>query len=173
MKREDKNLIIDKIEEQLNQYNHFYFTDISDFTASQTSELRRKCFEKNIKLMVVKNTLLIKALEKSEGKFDELFGVLKGSTSVMFTEQGNAPAKLIKEFRRKYKKPLLKAAYVQECFYLGDSQLDALVSLKSKNELIGDLVFLLQSPVRNVLSQLQSGGHILAGVVKTLSERES
>jgi large subunit ribosomal protein L10 len=173
MKREDKNLIIDRIAEQLNKYTHFYFTDISDFTASQTSELRRKCFEKDIELMVVKNTLLRKALERTEGKFDELFDVLKGSTSVMFTEQGNVPAKLIKEFRRKHKKPLLKAAYVQECFYIGDSQLDALVSLKTKNELIADIIFILQSPAKTVLSQLQSGGHILAGVVKTLSERES
>ncbi|MCX6257532.1 MAG: 50S ribosomal protein L10 [Bacteroidia bacterium] len=173
MKREDKNLIIDKIAEQLNKSSHFYLTDISDFTATQTSELRRKCFERDIKLMVVKNTLLREAMERTAGKYDELFQSLKGSTSVMFTEQGNTPAKLIKELRKKQQKPLLKAAWIQECFYIGDSHLDALVTLKSKNELIGEIVFLLQSPAGNVLSGLQSGGHILAGVLKTLSERES
>jgi len=173
MKREDKNLIIDKIDEQLNKVSHFYLTDISDFKAEETSELRRKCFDQNIELMVVKNTLLRKAMERHDGKYNDLFGSLEGSTSVMFTEQANAPARLIKELRKKFKKPLLKAAYVQECFYIGDNQLDALVSVKSKNELIGDLIFILQSPVSNVLSALQSGGHTLAGVVKTLSERES
>jgi large subunit ribosomal protein L10 len=173
MKREDKNKIIDKIEEQINKSSHFYLADISNFKAEESGELYRKCFEQNIKLMVVKNTLFQKALERSEGKYNELFGSLKGNTSVMFTEQPNLPARLIKELRKKFKKPLLKAAYVQDCFYFGDNQLDTLVSIKSKNELIGDIVFILQSPARNVISALQSGSQKIAGVVKTLSERES
>jgi len=173
MRREDKNLLIDKLTEQIKQYPHFYLADISDLNAEATSKLRRKCFEKQIELVVVKNTLFIKALEKSgKSDFTQLYDSIKGSTSVMFTESGNVPAKLIKEFRKANPKPLLKAAFVEESIYVGENQLEALVSLKSKNELIADVIALLQSPAKNVVSGLQSGRNILAGVVKTLSEKE-
>ena len=173
MRREDKNLLIDKLTEQIKQYPHFYLADISDLNADATSKLRRKCFEKQIELVVVKNTLFIKALERSgKSDFTPLYDSIKGSTSVMFTETGNVPAKLIKEFRKANPKPLLKAAFVEESIYIGENQLDALVSLKSKNELIADVIVLLQSPAKNVVSGLQSGRNILAGVVKTLSEKE-
>lgn len=173
MRREDKNLLIDKLTEQIKQYPHFYLADISDLNAEATSKLRRKCFEKQIELVVVKNTLFIKALERSgKSDFTPLYDSIKGSTSVMFTETGNVPAKLIKEFRKANPKPLLKAAFVEESIYIGENQLEALVSLKSKNELIADVIALLQSPAKNVVSGLQSGRNILAGVVKTLSEKE-
>jgi large subunit ribosomal protein L10 len=172
MKSSEKATIIDSLVEQINSSNHFYLTDISELNAADTSNLRRACFKQNVKLVVVKNTLLRKALEKSDKQADELYDILKGSTSVMFTEQGNVPAKLIKEFRRKRPKPLLKGAYVEESVYIGDDQLDALIAVKSKNELIADLVALLQSPVKTVLSQLQSGGNIIHGVLKTLEERK-
>lgn len=173
MRREDKNLLIDKITEQIKQYPHFYLADVSDLNAEVTSKLRRSCFEKEVKLLVVKNALLKKALERSgKGDFSQMFDSLKGSTSVFFTETGNVPAKLIKDFSKDYKKPLLKAAYVEESIYVGENQLDALVALKSKNELIADVIALLQSPAKNVVSALQSGGNKLSGVVKTLSERE-
>jgi len=173
MRREDKNLLIDKLTEQIKQYPHFYLADISELNAEVTSKLRRKCFEKQIELVVVKNTLFIKALERSgKSDFTPLYDSIKGSTSVMFTETGNVPAKLIKEFRKANPKPLLKAAFVEESIYIGENQLEALVSLKSKNELIADVIALLQSPAKNVVSGLQSGRNILAGVVKTLSEKE-
>ena len=173
MRREDKNLLIDKLAEQIKQYPHFYLTDISELNAQVTSKLRRKCFEKQIELVVVKNTLFIKALERS-GKSDytPLYDSIKGSTSVMFTETGNVPAKLIKEFRKGNPKPLQKAAFVEDSIYVGENQLDALVSLKSKNELVADVIAMLQSPAKNVISSLQSGRNIIAGVVKTLSEKE-
>lgn len=172
MKSSEKATIIDSLVEQINSSNHFYLTDISDLNAADTSDLRRKCFKQDVKLVVVKNTLLRKALEKSDKQADELFPVLKGNTSVMFTENANVPAKLIKEFRKSKQKPILKGAYVQESIYIGDDQLDALVAVKSKNELIADVVALLQSPVKTVLSQLQSGGNILHGVLKTLEEKK-
>ena len=164
MKKEDKNIIIEELTEQIK--------DTSELNAADTSNLRRKCFEKNIKLRVVKNTLLKKALEKSEGVYDELYDVLKESTSIMFTEVGNVPARLIKEFRKTKDKPVLKAAYVEECMYIGDDQLETLVNLKSKEELIGDIIALLQSPMKNVVSSLQSGGQTISGILKTLSEKE-
>ena len=173
MRREDKNLLIDKLTEQIKQYPHFYLADISDLNAEATSKLRRKCFEKQIELVVVKNTLFIKALERSgKSDFTSLYDSIKGTTSVMFTETGNVPAKLIKEFRKANPKPLLKAAFVEESIYVGEDQLDTLVNIKSKNELIADVIALLQSPAKNVVSGLQSGRNILAGVVKTLSEKE-
>jgi large subunit ribosomal protein L10 len=172
MKSSEKVTIIDSLVEQINSSNHFYLADISDLNAADTSDLRRKCFKQDVKLVVVKNTLLRKALEKSEKQADELFEILKGNTSVMFTENANVPAKLIKEFRKGRKKPLLKGAYVEESIYIGDDQLDALIAVKSKNELIADVVALLQSPVKTVLSQLQSGGNILHGVLKTLEEKK-
>lgn len=171
MKREDKAVIIDNLAARLKEASHFYLTDVSDLNAEQTSLLRRKCFEKDIELVVVKNTLLRKAMEKTGTDFSEIFGQLKGSTSIMFTEVGNVPGKLIKEFRAKGDKPILKAAYVEESFYIGDNQLDALVNIKSKNELIADIIALLQSPAKNVVSALQSGGQNLTGILKTLSEK--
>jgi large subunit ribosomal protein L10 len=172
MNKDDKNRIIDNLTDTISKARHFYLTDISDLNAETTSKLRRACFEKEITLVVVKNTLLQKALERFEGKFEELYGTLKDSTSIMFTKVNNVPAKLIKEFRKTSPKPVLKAAFVEESIYIGDDQLDALSGIKSKEELIGELVLLLQSPARNVLSALQSGSSKLAGIVKTLSEKE-
>lgn len=172
MKSSEKATIIDSLVEQINSSNHFYLADISELNAADTSELRRTCFKQNVKLVVVKNTLLRKALENSDKQAEGLYEILKGSTSVMFTDQGNVPAKLIKDFRKKRPKPLLKGAFVEESVYIGDDQLDALVAIKSKNELIADVVALLQSPVKTVLSQLQSGGNIIHGVLQTLEERK-
>lgn len=173
MRRDEKNAIVNSLAEKLGEYSHFYLTDTAELNAADTSALRRKCFEKDILMVVVKNTLLKRALEKSDKEFDELFDVLKGSTSIMFTNTGNIPAKLIKEFRIKHEKPLLKAAYVEESFYIGDNELEALVAVKSKDELLGDLIALLQSPMKNVISALQSGGNTIHGVLETLSEREN
>ena len=172
MKREEKNVIIQELTEKLNRYDHFYLADISNLNAADTSLLRRKCFDKSINLVVVKNTLLRKALEQSEKNFEDIYDVLKDSTSVMFSETGNVPAKLIKEFRKTHDRPLLKAAYVEHSFYFGDDQVDVLSNLKSRDELIGDIVLILQSPAKTVISSLQSGGGKLAGIIKTLSEKE-
>ena len=172
MKSSEKQVIINNLQEQIDSYNHFYLADISGLNAENTSDLRRLCFSQEVKLVVVKNTLLRKALENSEKDASELYDALKGNTSVMFTEQGNVPAKLIKEFSKKHKKPVLKAAYVEESVYVGAEQLDALVAVKSKNELIADVVALLQSPMQTVLGQLQSGGNIIHGVLDTLKEKE-
>lgn len=172
MKREDKDQIISSLTETINHSKHFYLTDISELNAESTSQLRRKCFEKDIKLIVVKNTLLRKALEKCSENFEELYEVLKNSTSIMFSEVGSGPAKLIKEFRKTFDRPLLKAAYVEESFYIGDEQLDELASIKTKEELIADVIMLLQSPAKNVLSAIQSSKQKLAGIIKTLSEKE-
>lgn len=175
MKRSEKQAIIDNLVQEINSYNHFYLADIAELDAVKTSELRRNCFQKDIKLIVVKNTLLKKALEASEKNADELFDVLKGNTSLMFCETGNVPAKLISDFRKKNKKlqkPVFKAAYVEESIYVGEDQLEVLVNVKSKEELIGDVIALLQSPAKNVVSALQSSGQTIVGVLKTLSEKE-
>jgi len=172
MRREDKNVIIDNLVSDLNETKHFYLTDISELNAEETSKLRRKCFESQIRLLVVKNTLLQKAMEKSEGDFDSLYDVLKDSTSIMFCETGNAPAKLIKEFRKTMDRPVLKAAFVEESIYIGDNQLDSLSTIKSKEELLADLLSLLQSPATNLASALGSNASKLAGALKTLSEKE-
>ncbi len=172
MRIEEKNVIIDNLVADLNEAKHFYLTDISALNAEQTSKLRRKCFESQIRLLVVKNTLLRKAMEKSNGDFEELYDVLKDSTSIMFCEAGNVPAKLIKDFRKTMEKPILKAAYVEESIYIGDNQLDSLSSIKSKEELLGDLLALLMSPASNLASALASSGSKLAGALKTLSEKE-
>ena len=172
MRREEKNAIIDSLAEKLKEYSHFYLTDTAQLNAADTSALRRKCFENNIKLIVVKNTLLKRALEMSEGDLEELYPILKGTTSIMFTNTGNAPAKLIKEFRREHDKPVLKGAYVQESVFVGENMLDALISVKTREELIGDIILLLQSPARNVVSALQSGGNKIHGVLETLSKKE-
>ena len=174
MTREEKLAVINGLAEQLNAYPHFYITNIEALNAEQTASLRRKCFENGVKLVVVKNTLLTKALEKVEKADADLVSVLEGSTSVMFTETGKAPAVLIKEFRKSCDKPVLKAAYVEGCVYVGDNQLDALCNIKSREELIGDIVSLLQSPAKNVISALQgSAGQKIAGIVKALEERNN
>jgi large subunit ribosomal protein L10 len=177
MKKEDKSAIIEQIKAELENYQHFYLTNIEGLNAQKTSDLRRACFKKEIKLMVVKNTLLEKALKELD-RDAQLFDCLKGNTALMLCNTGNAPAKLIKEFTEKDKKnkdakPILKAAYVEETVYVGREQLDFLATIKSKNELIADLVALLQSPAKNVVSALQSGGTTIHGVLKTLGEREA
>ncbi len=172
MKSSDKQVIINNLQEQIDSYNHFYLTDISGLNAANTSALRRLCFSQNVKLVVVKNTLLRKALESSNKNAEEIYDALKGNTTVMFTENANVPAKLIKDFSKKHKRPVLKAAFVEETVYMGENQLEALIAVKSKNELIADLVALLKSPMSTVMSQLQSGGNIIHGVLETLKERE-
>ncbi|MCK5676909.1 MAG: 50S ribosomal protein L10, partial [Flavobacteriaceae bacterium] len=149
-----------------------YLADISGLNALQTSNLRRACFKANVNLSVVKNTLLAKAMEKSDKEFGDLPDTLKGNTSMMISETGNAPAKVIKEFRKKSDKPILKGAYIEEAIYIGDDQLNSLVSIKSKEELIGDIITILQSPAKNVISALQSGGNKLSGILTTLSEKK-
>lgn len=171
MTREQKAQEIQVLREELSSAKNLYLTDIAGLDAVQTSALRRACFKANIKLSVVKNTLLAKAMEASEKDFGDLKGILKGNTSLMFSEAGNAPAKLIKDFRKKSDKPLLKGAYIEEAIYIGDDQIAVLESIKSKEELIGDVITLLQSPAKNVISALQSGGSNLSGILKTLSER--
>lgn len=171
MTKEDKNREIERLTSLLESTNTVYIADIEGLNAQDTSNLRRLCFQRNVSLAVVKNTLLQKAMERSEKNFDELYDVLKGNTSVMISEAGNAPAKLIKEFRKKSEKPILKGAYIDESCYVGDDQLETLSSIKSKEELIGDVIALLQSPAKNVISALQSGGNTIAGLVKTLEER--
>ena len=173
MRREEKNVIIDGLVNDLNQSKHFYLTDISNLNADETSKLRRKCFENDIRLLVVKNTLLRKAMEKSEGAFEDLYDVLKNSTSIMFCETGNTPAKLIKEFRKTMEKPILKAAFVEESVYVGDDKLESLSMIKSKEELLADLAALLMSPATNLASALASSGSKLAGALETLSNKES
>ncbi|MBN2758139.1 MAG: 50S ribosomal protein L10 [Bacteroidales bacterium] len=172
MKREDKGNLVKNLTELINASNHFYLTDISDLNALDTSQLRRACFKKDLKLQVVKNTILKRALEASDKNVEELYSELVNSSSIIFSEQGSEPAKLIKEFRKKHKKPILKAAYVEESVYIGDNQLDILASIKTKNELIADVIALLQSPLKNVVSSLQSGSNILTGVLTTLSNKE-
>jgi large subunit ribosomal protein L10 len=172
MKKSEKFEIIGSLTEQINATSHFYLTDIESLNAADTSALRRLCNKQEVKLVVVKNTLLRKAIEASDKNAEELYGVLKGNTSIMFCENANTPAKLIKDFKKKHKKPILKGAYVQESVYVGENQLDVLISIKSKNELIGEVIGLLQSPIKNVLGGLQSGGNIIHGVLKTLGERE-
>ena len=173
MTREEKSKVIVELTAQLADNANIYLADISGLNAGTTSDLRRACFKANIKLAVVKNTLLEKAMEASERDFGNLPSTLKGNTSVMYSETGNAPAKVIKAFRKKSEKPLLKGAFIEEAVYLGDDQVEALVNIKSKDELIGDIIGLLQSPAKNVVSALQSGGGTLAGIIKTLSEKEA
>ncbi|GAA4239359.1 50S ribosomal protein L10 [Postechiella marina] len=172
MTREEKSQVIEELTTQLADNANIYLTDISGLNAVATSNLRRACFKAGIQLAVVKNTLLEKAMETSDREFGELPSVLKGNTSVMYSETGNAPAKVIKAFRKKSEKPLLKGAFIEEAVYLGDDQLDMLVDIKSKEELIGEIVGLLQSPAKNVISALKSGGSTIAGIIKTLSEKE-
>ena len=172
MTREEKSQVIKELTAQLADNANIYLADISGLNAVATSNLRRACFKANVQLAVVKNTLLEKAMEASDREFGDLPTVLKGNTSVMYSETGNAPAKVIKAFRKKSEKPLLKGAFIEEAIYIGDEQLDMLVDIKSKEELIGDIIGLLQSPAKNVVSALQSSGNKLSGILKTLSQKE-
>ncbi len=171
MTREEKSRVIEDLTAQLADSNVVYIADISNLNAETTSNLRRACFKAGIQLNVIKNTLLEKAMEASTNDYGDLPSILKGNTSIMIAENGNAPAKIIKEFRKKSDKPLLKGAYIYQAVFIGDNQLDALVALKSKEEVIGEIIGLLQSPAKNVVSALKSGGGKIAGIVKTLSER--
>jgi len=171
MTKEEKAKAIATIKDALEDAKTLYLADIGGLDAVQTTALRRACFKADIQLTVVKNTLLAKAMEASDKNFGELVDVLKGNTSLMFSEAGNTPAKVIKEFRKKSEKPILKGAYIEESVYIGDDMIDTLVAIKSKEELLGEIITILQSPTKNVVSALQSGGGKLSGILKTLSER--
>jgi large subunit ribosomal protein L10 len=173
MKREEKDQIIDSLVENLSKYNCFYITDISNLTVEKTNQLRRLCFNKQVRINVAKNSLIKKALERMDGDYSPLYGALKGSSAIMYSDTGNVPAKLIKEFRKTSEKPILKGAWIDSAIFVGDNNVDVLVSLKSKNELIADVIALLQSPAKNVISALQSSGQKLSGILKTLEERGS
>ncbi len=175
MKKEDKGIVIERLTETLKEYGNFYLTDIEALDAEKTSALRRVCYKENVKLVVVKNTLFKRALESMDADYSALYETLKGNTAVMFSNVVNAPARLIKDFTKGMKgevKPQLKAAYVQESFYIGAENLDALASLKSREEMIGDVIGLLQSPIKNVMSALQSSsGQAIHGILQTLEKR--
>lgn len=172
MRKEDKNTVVDNLVENINEYSHFYVTEAGGLNAEKSSNLRRECFKKDVKMVMVKNTLLRKALEQVEGDFNEMFETFKGTTAVLFSNTGNVPAKLIKEFAKANTKPTLKSAYVEESLYIGENQLEALCNIKSKDEVLADVVALLQSPMKNVVSALQSGGSTIHGLLKTLGEKE-
>lgn len=171
MKKEDKDLVIEQIGAKLKEYSHFYLVNVAGLNAAETSDLRRKCFGAGIKMVVVKNKLLHKAFEASETDYTPLYDSLKGSTAMFFCDTANAPAKLIKEVGKDKEVPALKAAYAEEGFYVGAENLDTLCAIKSKNEVIAEVVALLQSPAKNVISSLQSAGNTIHGVLKTLGER--
>jgi large subunit ribosomal protein L10 len=171
MNREEKGAIIEQLAQKLNEYRFIYVTDVSNLNAQKTSELRRIFFKDGVKMEVAKNTLIEKALERTDKQFGALIDTLKGNTALLFAEDSKLPAKLIKDFRKSGDRPYLKGAYIDTDIFIGDDQLEALVKLKSKNELIGEIIGLLQSPATNVISALQSSGGKLAGIVKTLSEK--
>jgi len=173
MTREEKNTIIDTLADNISAASTFYITDISNLSSEKTSQLRGMCFKKNVKLNVAKNTLIQKALEKLENDYSPLYDTLKGSSAIMYSEAGNVPAKVIKEFRKKSDRPILKCAWIEESIYIGDENLEMLSALKSKNELIADIISLLESPAKNVISALQSGGNNLSGILTTLEKRGS
>ena len=170
MTREEKSKVIEKLTAELAENTNIYMTDVSGLNASETSKLRRACFKANIKLSVVKNTLLSKAMESSDKDFGSLNEVLVGNTALMYSEVGNSPAKLIKQFRKKSERPLLKGASIEDSVYVGDDQVEFLANIKSREELIGEVITILQSPAKNVMSALQSSGSTISGVLKTLSE---
>ena len=170
MRKEDKGIIIAQLGETLKEYPHFYLVDATGMDAAKTAQMRKKCFQSEIKMIIVKNTLLHKAFEAAEIDYTPLYETLKGTTAVLFTNVANAPAKLLKEYAKEGI-PALKAAYAEEGFYVGADQLEALTAIKSKNEVIAEIVALLQSPAKNVISALQSGGNTIHGVLKTLGER--
>ncbi len=170
MNKEEKVKVVEELKGQLNGYKSIYLTDIAGLDPMQTSKLRRECFNSNVKLSVVKNTFLERAMSESESDFGELKDLLKGNTTIMLSESGNSPAKVIKKFRKDGEKPILKGAFVDEAIYIGDDQIEALFKLKSKEEVIGEIITLLQSPAKNVISALKSSSGKIAGLVKTLSE---
>jgi large subunit ribosomal protein L10 len=170
MNKEEKVKVVEELKDQLNDYKSIYLTDIAGLDAMQTSKLRRECFNSNVKLSVVKNTFLERAMSESETDFGELKDLLSGNTTIMLSESGNSPAKVIKKFRKDGEKPILKGAFVDEAIYIGDDQIEALFNLKSKEEVIGEIITLLQSPAKNVISALKSSSGKIAGLVKTLSE---
>lgn len=172
MTREDKLDLINTLKDRLSETDAIYLADISGLNAQKTVALRRACFKADVKLMVVKNTLLAQAMEGTDKDFGELPTTLKGNTSIFLSETGNSPAKIMKEFRKKNEKPVLKGAYIDEAIYMGDQQIEPLANLKSKDEVIGDIVTILQSPAKNVISALQSGGSKLSGILETLSEKK-
>ena len=173
MRKEDKAILIENIKATLANYSAVYLTETATLNAEKTTALRRAAFKADVKLMVVKNSLLHKAMEESDVDYSGLYGALAGSTTLMLSNTGNAPAKLIKSFRQKKETiPALKAAFVEESVYMGEDQLEVLANIKSKNELIADVVALLQSPAKNVISALQSGGSKLHGILETLSNKE-
>ncbi len=171
MNKEEKHDLVLALSEQMKEYGNFYITDTSDLTVAKINDIRRKCFDSDIKMQVAKNSLIKKAMEAAGGDYTEIYDVLKGSSSILFSKSATAPAKLIKQLRKGGDKPILKAAYIDSAIFIGDNQIDALTKLKSKEQLIGEIVGLLQSPAKNVISALQSGGNTLAGLVKTLQER--
>ena len=172
MTREEKSNYIDELAAEIKAASVFYIADTAELTVDTINAIRRRCFQTNIRLRVVKNALLEKAMDRVEGKdFGNLKETLKGGTSIMFSEVGNAPAKLIQEFRKKSTKPVLKGAYIDEAIFIGDDQLTILESLKSREELVGDIIGLLQSPVKNVISGLKGSGAKIAGILKTLEEK--
>ena len=173
MRKEDKGVLINELAASINEYSHFYVTDTAGLDAGMTSSLRRVCFNEGVKLLVVKNTLFKKALEQCEGNYEELYDTLKGTSAIFFSNTGNLPAKLIKDFRKGATKPIFKSAYVEESVYVGEDQLDILKGIKSKEELIGDIIALLQSPAKNVVSALQSGGGTIHGLLKTIGEKNN
>ena len=170
--REEKAKMIADLTERLSQYNVIYFVDILGLDAKTTYELRKACNKGDVKLQVVKNTLISKAMDQSDKDFENLNSILHGSTALMLSDVGNKPARIIKEFRKKSDKPVLKGAWIDEGVYIGDEQLDFLATIKSKEELLGDLIALLQSPARNVISALKSGGDTIMGLLKAMSEKE-
>ena len=171
MNKEEKHELVLALTEQIKEYGNFYITDTSDLTVAKVNDIRRKFFESDITMQVAKNSLIKKAMEAVGGDFSPIYDVLKGSSSILFSKSATAPAKLIKQLRRTGEKPILKAAYIDSAIFVGDKQLDTLINLKSKEQLIGEIIGLLQSPAKNVISGLQSGGNKLAGIVKTLQER--
>jgi len=171
MNKEEKHELVAALAEQMKEFGNFYITDTSDLTVAKVNNIRRQCFESDITMQVAKNSLIKKAMEAAGGDYSPIYDVLKGSSSILFSKSATAPAKLIKKLRKKGEKPILKAAYIDSAIFIGDNQLDTLINLKSKEQLIGEIIGLLQSPAKNVISALQSGGNILAGVVKTLQER--
>ena len=171
MNKEEKVIAVEELKGQLADYKSIYLTDIAGLNAVQTSKLRRECFNSNVKLSVVKNTFLERAMSESENDFGELKELLKGNTTIMLSTIGNSPAKVIKKFRKDGDKPILKGTFVDEAIYIGDEHIDALFNLKSKEEVIGEIITLLQSPAKNVISALKSSSGKIAGLVKTLSEK--
>lgn len=171
MNKEEKYDLVLALTEQMKEYGNFYITDTSNLTVAKINDIRRQCFQSEITMKVAKNSLIKKAMEAAGGDYTPIFDVLKGSSSILFSKSATAPAKLIKQLRKKSDKPILKAAFIDSAIFIGDNQIDTLIKLKSKEQLIGEVIGLLQSPAKNVISALQSGGNTIAGLVKTLQER--